>query len=55
MSDKKTLITFELDEDTYFDMLRYCADHRISIDQFVEEALRSFIGTYKVKKKNKKK
>lgn len=56
MSDKKVLVTFDLDNDTYFGMLRYCADNRVSIDAFVEEALRWFIKTHKsnTKRKNKK-
>jgi len=52
MCDKKTTITIELDNDTYFNMLRYCADTRTSIDAFVEDALVHFIKKHK--KKNTK-
>jgi hypothetical protein len=54
-SDGKTLVTFEIDNDVYFGMLQMCVDQRISIDEFVERALRSFIDNHKKKKPSKRK
>jgi hypothetical protein len=53
-SDGKTLVTFEIENDLYFNMLQLCVDERISIDEFVEKALRHFIDTYGKKKKPSK-
>jgi hypothetical protein len=50
-SEDKVLVTFDLDNDVYFGMLKYCADNRISLDDFVEMALRSYLDKPKKKKK----
>ncbi len=47
-SDKIT-VTFELDDDTYFQMLQACIDAHITIDEFVESALKNFIKNKKGK------
>lgn len=44
--DDKVLVTLELDENIYFEMLKYCSDNRISLDDFVEQALKAFIEKY---------
>lgn len=53
--NKKTLVTFDIDSDTYFEMLQCCVDLRMSIDEFVEMALKAFIEKHKEDKKKKKK
>ena len=51
--DKKVTVTIELDNDTYFEMLRVCYERRQSIDDFVEETLKYYIKLNKSKKVKK--
>ena len=50
--DKKVLVTFELDNDLYFKMLKHCYENRVSIDEFVESSLKYFLIEYGKKKKS---
>jgi hypothetical protein len=51
---KKVLVTFELENDLYFKVLEACVAERITLDEFVEKALRSFIDKYGKKKAAKR-
>jgi hypothetical protein len=45
--DDKVLVTFDLDDDSYFELLRYCVNSRRTLDDVVEAALQSFIEKHK--------
>jgi hypothetical protein len=49
--DNRVLVTFEIETNIYFAMLKHCVDNRITIDDFVELALKQFIDKHKKSKK----
>jgi hypothetical protein len=45
--DDKVLVTFDLDDDSYFELLRYCVNTRRTLDDVVDASLKSFIEKHK--------
>ena len=46
---KKVNLIIEIEENLYFNILKYCYENRVTIDDFVEKAINAYI---KVHKKN---
>lgn len=54
--DNRVLVTIELESDLYFQLLQFCVDKRMSLDEAVELALKDFVEKNKhLLKKTKKK
>lgn len=48
--ENKTIITFDLERDVYFGVLKLCVDRQQTLDEFVEMAMKDFLKKYKNKK-----
>lgn len=45
--EDRSLLTFEMDKDSYFKMLTVCLHRKETIDEFVTAALKDFLKRYK--------
>jgi len=53
--DDLALVTFEMDKESYFNMMKVCLERKQTIDEFVTAALKDFIAKNKTLTKKKKK